>query len=202
VTDHAPGPTSRSMRPERIEPQAAEIAEVNEALRGRIVVLQGVEANIDAEGDLDFPDEVLASFDLVVASLHEHLDMEGEAMTRRVLKALRNPCVRVFGHPSARYIGRRPPAAWDPEATFAAAAEHGVALEVNANPKRLDLRDDHVALARELGCLFCIDSDAHWPADFDRLRLGVFTAQRGWVTPDLVVNARPLDAFLSFLDRS
>jgi DNA polymerase (family X) len=202
VTDHAPGPTSRNIRPDRIEPQAKEIAEVNEALGGRIVVLQGIEANIGPDGDLDFPDEILARFDLVVASLHEHLDMEGEAMTRRVLKALRNPCVRVFGHPTARYIGRRPPAAWDPEVVFAAAAEHGVALEVNGNPKRLDLRDDHVALARELGCLFSIDSDAHWPADFDRLRLGVFTAQRGWVTPDLVVNARPLDAFRSFLDRA
>ncbi|HEY8199963.1 MAG TPA: PHP domain-containing protein, partial [Actinomycetota bacterium] len=202
VTDHAPGPTSRSLRPEGMAPQAAEIAEANEALGGRIVVLQGIEANIGPEGDLDFPDELLARFDLVVASLHDDLDMEGEAMTRRVLKALRNPHVRVFGHPSARYIGRRPPAAWDPEAVFAAAAEHGVALEINANPKRLDLRDDHVALARELGCLFSIDTDAHWPSDFDRLRLGVFTAQRGWVTPDLVVNALPLDAFRSFLDRA
>jgi DNA polymerase (family 10) len=202
VTDHAPGPTSRSIRPEGIGRQAAEIAEANEALGGRIVVLHGIEANIGPEGDLDYPDEILARFDLVVASLHERLDMEGEAMTRRVLKALRNPHVRVFGHPTARYIGVRPPAAWDPEAVFTAAAEHRVAVEVNSNPKRLDLRDDHVALARELGCLFSIDSDAHWPADFDRLRLGVFTAQRGWVTPDLVVNARPLDAFREFLNRA
>ena len=198
VTDHAPGPTSRALRPEHIDAQAAEIAAANEALAGRIVVLQGVEANIGPEGDLDYPDEVLARFDLVVASLHERLDMEGEAMTRRVLRALRNPHVRVFGHPTARYIGRRAPAAWDPEVVFAAAAEHGVALEVNANPKRLDLRDDHVALARETGCLFAVDSDAHWPADFDRLRLGVFTAQRGWVTPDLVVNALPLERFRAF----
>jgi DNA polymerase (family 10) len=202
VTDHAPGPTSRNIRPERIEPQAREIAEANDKLEGRIVVLQGVEANIGPEGDLDFPDEVLARFDLVVASLHDHLDMEGEAMTRRVLKALRNPYVRVFGHPTARYIARRPPAAWDPEAVFTTAAEHGVAMEVNGNPKRLDLRDDLVALARELGCVFSIDSDAHWPADFDRLRLGVFTAQRGWLTPELVVNTRPLGSFRRFLDRS
>jgi DNA polymerase (family X) len=202
VTDHAPGPTSRSIRPEVIDRQAAEIAEVNERLAGRIVVLHGIEANIGPEGDLDYDDAVLARFDLVVASLHEQLDMEGEAMTRRVLRALRNPRVRVFGHPAARYIGTRPPASWDPEAVFTAAAEHRVALEVNANPKRLDLRDDHVALAREIGCLFSIDSDAHWPADFDRLRLGVFTAQRGWVTPDLVVNARPLDAFRDFLART
>lgn len=201
VTDHAPGPTSRAIRPDDIGRQAAEIAEANEALGGRIVVLHGIEANIGPEGDLDYPDEVLARFDLVVASLHEQLDMEAEAITRRVLKALRNPHVRVFGHPTARYIGGRPPAAWDPEAVFTAAAEHRVALEVNANPKRLDLRDDHVALAREMGCLFSINSDAHWPADFDRLRLGVFTAQRGWVTPDLVVNARPLDAFRAFLER-
>ncbi|MGH2687234.1 MAG: PHP domain-containing protein, partial [Actinomycetota bacterium] len=198
VTDHAPGPTSRAIRPEDIDAQAAEIAAANEALAGRIVVLQGIEANIGPEGDLDYPDEVLARFDLVVASLHERLDMEGEAMTRRVLTALRNPYVSVFGHPTARYIGRRAPAAWDPEAVFAAAAEHGVALEVNSNPKRLDLRDDHIVLARETGCLFAVDSDAHWPADFDRLRLGVFTAQRGWVTPDLVVNALPLERFRAF----
>jgi DNA polymerase (family X) len=202
VTDHAPGPTSRAIGPENIARQAAEIAAANEALGGRIVILHGIEANIGPEGDLDFPDDVLARFDLVVASLHERLDMEGEAMTKRVLKALGNPYVRVFGHPTARYIGRRPPAAWDPEVVFAAAAEHGVALEVNSNPKRLDLRDDLIVLARETGCLFAIDSDAHWPSDFDRLRLGVFTAQRGWLTPDLVVNARPLEGFRSFLERA
>jgi DNA polymerase (family 10) len=131
--------------------------------------------------------------------VHSQLRMDREGMTRRVLRAIEHPHVHILGHPTGRKLGRRPASDLDLEAVFEAAAAHGVAMEINADPQRLDLKDDHIALAREIGCLFAISTDAHSPAGLDHLRFGVATAQRGWVTPREVINARPLDELRRFL---
>lgn len=201
ITDHGLRLNMRSLTLEDIDRQAAEVRRLNDSLGDRITLLHGVEANIGRGGELDYPDDVLERFDVVVASLHHQLGMDREAMTRRILKAFDHRCVNIFGHPTARYIGRRQPAAFDLEAVFRGAADRGIALEINANPQRLDLKDDHILLAKELGCLLAIDTDAHSPSDFSNMRFGVSTAQRGWVAPSEVINAWPIERLRSFLAR-
>ena len=200
ITDHGRNlAVTRSLSLDDIARQAAEVRALNEELRGRIVVLHGLEANIGMEGELDYPDEILAGFDVVVASLHHQLGGEREAMTRRVLRAIEHPHVHILGHPTGRMLPRRPASDLDMEAVCKAAVAHGVALEINANPRRLDLKDDHAFLARQLGCTFAISTDAHSPRELDLMRFGVATAQRGWVEPSRVINTWPLEALRRFL---
>jgi DNA polymerase (family X) len=203
ITDHGRSLSIvRNLSLEDIERQRAEIKALNEELAGRIVVLHGLEANIGMEGELDYADEVLAGFDVVVASLHHQLRGEREVMTRRVLRAIENPHVHILGHPTGRMMPRRPGSDLDMEAVCRAALAHGVALEINANPRRLDLKDDHAFLARQMGCLFAISTDAHSPRELDLMRFGVATAQRGWVEARDVVNAWPLEKLRRFLAKS
>jgi len=200
VTDHGANlPVVRNLSLADIARQRAEIRDLNRELAGRIVVLHGLEANIGVDGELDYPDEVLAGFDIVVASLHSQLRGERAASTRRVLRALENPHVTVLGHPTGRMLGRRPGADLDMEAVCRAALTHGVALEINANPRRLDLRDDHAFLARQMGCFLAISTDAHSPRELDLMRFGVATAQRGWVEPSGVINTWPLARLRRFV---
>jgi DNA polymerase (family 10) len=200
VTDHGRNlPVTRSLSLEDIERQAEEIRTVNDELGGRMVVLHGLEANIGLDGELDYPDDVLARFDVVVASLHHQLRMESPAMTERVLRALSHPRVNVFGHPTGRLLGRRPPSEFDLELACRTAAANGVAMEINASPRRLDLSDEHVVVAREAGCLFAISTDAHSLPELDYLRFGAGTAQRGWLTPDRVITTWPLERLRAFL---
>lgn len=200
VTDHGANlPVVHNLSLADIARQRTEIAELNRELAGRLVVLHGLEANIGIEGELDYPDEVLAGFDIVVASLHSQLRGERAASTRRVLRAIANPHVHVLGHPTGRMLGRRPGADLDMEAVCRAALAHGVALEINANPRRLDLRDDHAFLARQMGCLVAISTDAHAPRELDLMRFGVATAQRGWVEPSGVINTWPLERLRRFV---
>jgi DNA polymerase (family 10) len=123
-------------------------------------------------------------------------------MTRRVVRALGDPRVNVFGHPTGRRIGSRQPVEMDLVAVFEAAASNSVALEINSNPSRLDLKDDHLRLAKDLGCRFSIATDAHSPAQLGRMRLGVGMAQRGWVTAPEVINSLPLEDLQRFLRKS
>jgi len=203
VTDHGRNlPVVRNLSLDDIVRQRAEIKALNEELAGRIVVLHGLEANIGMEGELDYPDEIMAGFDIVVASLHHQLRGDRAAMTRRVLRAIEHPHVHVLGHPTGRMLPRRPASDLDMEAVCRAALAHGVALEINANPRRLDLKDDHAFLAREMGCLFAISTDAHSPRELDLMRFGVATAQRGWVESRDVVNTWLLDKLRRFLAKS
>lgn len=203
ITDHGRNlSVVRNLSLEDIERQRAEVRALNEELAGRIVVLHGLEANIGMDGELDYPDEVLAGFDVVVASLHHQLRGEREAMTRRVLRAIEHPAVHILGHPTGRMLPRRPASDLDMEAVCRAALAHGVALEINANPRRLDLKDDHAFLARQMGCLFAISTDAHSPRELDLMRFGVGTAQRGWVEATDVVNTWPLEKLRRFLAKS
>lgn len=189
ITDHSQSlGVTGGLSPERLKAQRAEIDQAQAAVGDRIRVLQGAEVEIRADGKLDYPDDVLAWLDVVVASLHTSLRQPRERVTARLLAAIRNPHVDVIGHPTGRLIPEREGADLDMEAVLSAAAETGVALEINANPARLDLEDALVRRALELGCLLSINTDAHAPGHFDFAEYGVATARRGWATAASVVN--------------
>jgi DNA polymerase (family 10) len=154
---------------------------------------------IRADGSLDYPDEVLAQLDIVFASLHVSLRQPRDQITQRLLKAIRNPHVDVIGHPTGRLIPDREGADLDMDAVFKAAAESGVALEINAHPSRLDLRDVHARRAVEMGIPLSINTDAHAPSELDLMFFGVATARRGWVEAKDVINTWEPDALVKWL---
>lgn len=184
---------------EGLRKQREEIRAAETKLGGRIRILQGIEVEILADGSLDFPDGVLAELDLVIASLHSSLRQERGRILARILRAIENPHVDIIGHLTGRLIQRREPADVDVEAALKAAAAHGTALEINAHPDRLDLKDTHARRAIELGCLLAINTDAHHPDHFHFRRFGVMTARRGWVPAAAVLNTWPLDRLLEWL---
>ncbi len=164
-------------------------------------LLLGVELEILADGSLALPDEVLATLDVVVASIHSSLRQDQKTITQRCLKALRNPHVHILGHPTSRLLGRRPPTALDMDQVLEACADLGVVVEINAHPWRLDLNDIYARRAVDLGCKIAISTDAHQPSDMDYLVYGVAMARRAWLTPEDVINTRPVDDMLGMLVR-
>ncbi|MFF4714685.1 DNA polymerase/3'-5' exonuclease PolX [Streptomyces eurythermus] len=198
VTDHAPDLYMQRMTDEKILAQRERLRELD-GTRGRMRLLHGTELNIGPDGEVDWPAEFLAGFDLCVASLHSHFDLGRAAMTRRLVRACENPYVHVMGHPTTRLIGRRPGVDADWDEVFAACARTGTALEVNAQPDRLDLRDEDILRAREHGVRFAVNTDAHSVPHLGQMRYGVATAQRGWLTGDEVINTWPLTRLRAFL---
>jgi DNA polymerase (family 10) len=199
VTDHSQGlGVARGLTVADLRRQRAEIEEVNRKMGGAFRLLAGTEVEVRADGALDFPDEVLAELDLVVAAVHSGLRQDREQVTARILAAIRNPHVDVIAHPTGRLIGEREGADMDMEAVFRAAAETGTALEINAYPTRLDLRDVHVRRAIELGVKLAINSDAHDVSGFAVLPLGVATARRGWATAADVLNTCSVEKVLAW----
>jgi DNA polymerase (family 10) len=200
VTDHsqslkfAGGVTADALRE-----HARAVAELGERVGIRVLI--GAEVDILADGSLDYPDEILASLDLVIGSVHTRMQMPREALTKRVVRALEHPHLDVLGHPSGRLIGEREPMDLDMEAVVDTARRTGTVLEINASPERLDLRDTHVRLARDRGVLFAIGSDAHRKEHLAQIEYGVGTARRGWVEGKDVINTWPLAALLEFLER-
>ena len=184
---------------ERHAEQQAEIKKTQKVLGDTIRVLHATEVEIKADGTLDYPDEFLASLDLVLASLHSSLHQPREKVTGRLINAIRNPHVDIIGHPTGRLIPDREGADLDVEAVLAAAAESGVALEINAHPARLDLDDVSARRARELGIPLSINTDAHSEADLDMLPFGVAIARRAWLTKDDVINCWPVEKLLDWL---
>jgi DNA polymerase (family 10) len=175
-----------------------------EAVRARhpeILLLKGMEIDILADGSLDLEDEMLEGLDWVVVSVHSRFDLPEEEQTARVLKALRHPRVQVFGHPTARRINAREPIALDMDAVIAEAVRLGVALELNSNPRRLDLKDTHLRLARERGAKIVINTDAHRTTELDLLRYGIEQAKRAGLEPRHVMNTLPREEFLAALRR-
>ncbi len=160
-----------------------------EARIGGIRILAGSEVDILADGRMDYDDETLEKLDIVVASPHTALKQTREAATQRLLRAVQHPLVNILGHPTGRIIQGRDGLDPDMEAVFRAAAECGTAMEINCHWSRLDLRDLHVRLALECGCMIAIDCDIHSAGDADNLRYGVATARRGGLTADRCVNA-------------
>jgi DNA polymerase (family 10) len=199
VTDHSRSlGVANGLSIERLKEQGRRIDEVQRSVKG-IRLLKGAEVEILADGRLDYPDEVLAELDLVCASLHTSLRQPREKVTARLLGAIENPHVDMIGHPTGRLVGARDAADLDIEAVLQAAAERGVALEINASPDRLDLSDIHARRARDLGCLIAINTDAHRPEHFDLRVYGVGVARRAWLGPEQVVNTWPVDRLLSWL---
>ncbi|MBN1814387.1 MAG: DNA polymerase/3'-5' exonuclease PolX [Anaerolineae bacterium] len=202
VTDHsrslgvAGGLTADDLRRQR-----AEVEEANEKMGRGFRLLAGVEVEVRADGSLDFPDEVLAELDLVVAAVHSGLRQDREQVTARMLSAIYNPHVDVIAHPTGRFIDEREGADLDMDAIFRAAAKAGTALEVNAYPKRLDLSDAHVRRAIDLGVKLAINSDAHDVEGFHWLPFGIATARRGWARAEDVINTWDVDALLKWASR-
>lgn len=164
-------------------------------------VLHGTEVNILPDGSLDYPDDLLAELDMVTVSVHSAFSQSREQMTARILRALRNPHVDILNHPTGRLLLRRPEYEVDLEAVIRAAAENGVALEVNGQPDRLDLDDVWSRRATESGALVVCDSDAHSVRQMEYVRYAVATARRGWVEPKDVLNTLALDRLLTHLAR-
>jgi DNA polymerase (family X) len=185
VCDHA-----RRLRDGRLEQQAEEIAEVAAQTKG-LQILRGIEIDIRADGSVDTDDEILAGLDWVMASVHSGFDRSRDELTRRLQEAMRNPHVDCIGHPTGRKINRRDPYDVDFEALLQTALETGTFLEVNSQPDRLDLDDNHARAAAEAGVRLVISTDAHRVHELANLRLGVAMARRGWVSAEQVVNARP-----------
>jgi DNA polymerase (family 10) len=179
----------------RLRLQWKEIEAIQER-HPEIRILKAMEIDILADGSLDLEDEMLAGLDLVLVSLHSRLDLPEEEQTARVLRALEHPEVNIFCHPTARLINRRKPAALDIDAVLRAAAALGVAVELNSNPHRLDLKDDHLMLARELGCKIVVSTDAHRTNELDLVRYGIEQARRAWLEPRNVLNTLPREELL------
>jgi DNA polymerase (family 10) len=208
LTDHSQSlGVTNGLTPERLKQQRVEVDAVN-ALDLGIRVLQGAEVEIKADGSLDYSDDVLASLDIVLASLHTSLRQEHDRVTQRALKAIRNPHVDIFAHPTGRLnfeandpAKARDGADLDMEAIFAACAETGTLIELNASPERLDLNDRHARRALDVGCTLVISTDAHHPAMFGNIHYGVAMARRAWATPDRVANTWPLEKLLAYAAR-
>jgi DNA polymerase (family 10) len=198
VTDHAPNLFMQRMTDEKMLAQRAELRKL-QATYPKMTLLHGSELNIDPEGNVDWDAGFLDGFDVTVASVHSHFTQPRDEMTRRVIRAMENPHVNVIGHLTGRLIGRRQPIDLDLDAVFEAAARTGTALEINAFPDRLDLRDEHILWARRHGVRFAIDTDSHAVTHLEVMRYGVATAQRGWLTKDDVINAWPLSKLTTFL---
>ena len=184
---------------ERLWQQREEIAAANEKLAPDFTILHGTEMEIKADGTLDYADEVLAELDFVIAALHTSLSQPREQVTDRLLNAIWNPQVDMIAHPTGRLLPDRAGADLDMDMVLESAAATGTILEINANPKRLDLRDTHVRRAIEMGVKIAVNSDAHDAGQLDLLHYGVATAQRGWATAGDVVNTWLLADLLTYV---
>ena len=173
--------------------------ETLQAQIGDIKLLRGTEMDIRADGSLDYPDEVLAQLDWVIGSIHSAMNQDSATMTARIIKAMQNPYVSVIGHLTTRLIGERQPIEADFEAIFRAALDTGTALEINASPERLDLKDTHIRRAREMGVPLVVNTDAHTFESLDNMQHGVANARRGWCEARHILNTLSTEDFMEYL---
>jgi DNA polymerase (family 10) len=201
LTDHSRRvAVARGLDPARLRREIAEIDRLNGEKLG-IHIFKGTEVDILPDGTLDLPQNILAELDIVVAAVHSNFRLSREAQTTRIERALANPLVTILAHPTGRMLGTREPYDVDMQRLIRMAALHGVALEVNAQPERLDLSDIHCRMAKDSGVLLSIASDAHAPEDYDNLVYGVAQARRGWLEAIDVLNTLSLAKLRSVLDR-
>ncbi len=193
VTDHSPRiKVVNGLDADRLLAQSREMGEVQAQVPG-VALLQGIEVDILEDGALDLPDMVLELLDVVIASPHVKLRQEPAAMTERMLRAVSHPHVDVIGHPTGRRPGSREGANYDFEAVFKEAARHHVALEIDCDPARMDLSPEMARLALECGCNFTLDADAHAPAEFAYVPMGMWLARRAGIPQDRILNFLSLD---------
>lgn len=201
VTDHGPRVTmAHGLDARRLRAQAKRIDRLNARLEG-LTLLKGVEVDILKDGRLDLPDKVLAEMDVVVCSLHYHLDLPRDQQTERVLRAMERPHAHILGHPTGRLLGQREGARLDMGRVLDAAAEQGWFVEIDSQPDRLDLTDAHARMAKERGVKVAIDTDAHSVDHLRNLRFGVDQARRGWLEKGDVLNTRTLRQLRKLLSR-
>jgi DNA polymerase (family 10) len=199
LTDHSKAVTvANGMDEKRTLEQIKKIHAARERVPG-IRLLAGIEVDILKDGSLDLDDEVLAQLDVVVASVHSYMNLESAEMTERILAAIENPYTQIIAHPTGRLVLRRDPFHYDMEKVLDAAKKHGVAMESNAYPDRLDLKDVHLRMAKERGVKIVISTDSHTTANLGYMKYGVETARRGWIEKKEVINTLPLDEFLAAL---
>jgi DNA polymerase (family 10) len=200
ITDHTSGlGVVQGMTPEAVKEQGKEIDRAREELGDSIHILKGAEVEIKSDGSLDYPDEVLASLDIVIGSIHSGLRQPREKITERLIKAMHNPHVDFIGHPTGRLFPDRAPSDLDMDKVLATAAESGVVMEINAHPARLDLDDVHAKRAIEMGINLTINTDAHTDTDMDLMHFGVSTARRAWVEAEDVINTWSVEKLLKWL---
>jgi DNA polymerase (family 10) len=199
ITDHsASHGFGDHVSAERLRQRIEEVGAWNEGKRG-FRLLAGSEINIGLDGSLDYPDDLVAALDWVLASVHTSFSISETEMTGRVIGAIENPDVDCIGHLTGRLIGRREPYAIDVEAVAEAAARTGTMLEINGNPNRRDLSEHHARLAREAGATIVLNTDAHGVDTLDNIAYAVATARRAWLTPNDIANTRGWREFKRFL---
>lgn len=210
ICDHSQSlGVAHGLSPERVAEQQAEIAELNAEFAAqhaagdaaRFRIFGGIESDILGDGSLDYSDDVLASFDFVVASVHQNLRMSETEATERVIAAVAHPATTILGHPTGRLLLRREGYPLDFDAVLDACARYHVAVELNAHPYRLDLDWRHVRAATSRGVMISINPDAHAVRQLDLVRWGVAAARKGWLTAAQCLNALDLDGFAAYLDR-
>ena len=201
LTDHSQAMAMvQGLTPERAREQWAEIEQVQELVPG-IRILKSVEVDILKDGSLDMPDDVLEQLDVLVISVHSFMDQNKKTMTDRVLRAMQHPSADILAHPTGRIINRREPFELDVEAVLEAAADLSLAVELNANPNRLDFSDVHVHRAKELAVPVVISTDAHSLRGLADMRFGVDQARRGWLEASDVLNTRSVEEMMGWLGR-
>jgi DNA polymerase (family X) len=198
ISDHSPSrAVAGGLSIERVGEQIVRIRSAVDSYG--VHLLASSEVDIRADGTLDFPDDILSQFDVVVASIHSSFRAPKEQQTQRLLHAIENPYVNIIGHPTGTLVEEREGYEFDVEAVFKAAARTGTALEINSNPARLDLPADLARKAREMGCIFSIDTDAHHIEDMDNLLFGLATARKAGITKEQVLNTKSLADLRSFV---
>ncbi|MBN2027473.1 MAG: DNA polymerase/3'-5' exonuclease PolX [Actinobacteria bacterium] len=200
ITDHAANlRVAGGLDRDRLTSQVEEIERMNEAGDSGMTLLSGTELNVDNDGGLDYDDETLSRLDVVIASVHGGFKQDREQITRRIITAMHNPHVKIIAHPTGRLIGQRPPYELDLRAVMHEAHETGTALELNAFPDRLDLNDEHLMEARELGVRIAIGTDAHRIEHLRYMFYGTATARRGWLGKSDVLNTMETEELLEWL---
>jgi DNA polymerase (family 10) len=199
LTDHSKAVTvANGMDEKRTLEQIKKIRAAQQRVED-IRLLAGIEVDILKDGRLDLDNEVLAQLDVVVASVHSYMNQDRAEMTDRLLAAIENPYTQIIAHPTGRLVLRRDAFVYDMERIFDAAKKHGVAMECNAYPDRLDLKDVHLRMAKERGVKIVISTDSHAAKNLTFMKYGVETARRGWIEKSDVINTLPLEQFLAAL---
>jgi DNA polymerase (family 10) len=197
ITEHAEG-TRAGVSREQLSAQAAQIRELQAELGSELRLLHGVELNIGPEGELDYDAEFRAQFAFCLASVHSHFELDRAAQTRRILRAMEDPCVRMIGHLSARNIGTRPGIDLDLDAIFGGAERTGTAIEINGSLERLDASVEVLRLARQRRVALVLTSDAHHESELGRIQFAALNAERASVSPEQVVNTWPAPRLLDW----
>ena len=199
VTDHSKAlAMANGLDEKRAVALAAQVREINRDGRG-IRIFSGIECDILKDGALDLANDALAELDIVIGSIHSHMNLEAAEMTDRLLRALECPHLKVLGHPTGRILLHRDPFPFDFERVLGEAVKRGVWMEINASPERLDLNATLIRSAKARGAKFTISTDAHHPKHYQSMRYGVLQARRGWLGPDDILNTLPADAFAAAL---